>query len=198
MSEQVLALILFAVVATSSPGGATTLVTASGARFGYRRSLPLILGIALALATLVAVSGTSFATTIIAAPSLHLAAKGIGSIYLLWLAAKIGLAGPPAASKANSQQPIGFLGGAMLLLVNPKAWAMALAVASSFSQIAVHPTTLGFILATIFAVAACLSLSVWALAGSVVARTLSRAWHWHMFNWTMAVLLLASIVMFWV
>lgn len=48
------AFLLFALVATLSPGGATTVVTASGIQYGYIRSIPLILGIAVGLAMLAA------------------------------------------------------------------------------------------------------------------------------------------------
>jgi threonine/homoserine/homoserine lactone efflux protein len=53
MSELFLSLVMFALVATISPGGATTLATASGAKFGYKRSIPLMAGIAIGLASLV-------------------------------------------------------------------------------------------------------------------------------------------------
>jgi threonine/homoserine/homoserine lactone efflux protein len=59
-------LITFAMAATISPGGTTSLATASGLQFGYVRSLPLIFGIASALALLVAVSGTGLGTIILA------------------------------------------------------------------------------------------------------------------------------------
>ena len=44
-----LPLMLFVIVSTVTPGGATTLATASGAHFGYRRSLPMMAGIAATL-----------------------------------------------------------------------------------------------------------------------------------------------------
>ncbi|WP_299474483.1 LysE family translocator [uncultured Roseibium sp.] len=198
MLDQLWALVVFALIATGSPGGATTLATASGARFGYRRSIPLILGIAFALAGLVAVSGAGLATSLQAMPLLELGVKAVGSIYLLWLAAKVGLAGPPAPAQVDDEQPISLFRGAMLLTVNPKAWAMALGVASSFAELANEPLLLGGILALVFGLSALVSLTVWALAGGLIARCLSTDQHWHLFNGTMAVLLSASIIQFWV
>ncbi len=198
MPDQFWALVLFALIATGSPGGATTLATASGARFGYRRSVPLIAGIACALASLMAVSGTSLATTFKAIPSLELTVKAIGSIYLLWLAAKIGFAGPPAKTGFDRERPTKFLGGALLLVVNPKAWAMAVGVASSFSDLVSEPLVLGGLLALIFAVSACVSLTIWAMVGGIVSRALNEIWHWHLFNGVMAGLLIASILQLWV
>ncbi|MET7719061.1 hypothetical protein [Streptomyces sp. NPDC005407] len=71
--------LLFAVVATITPGGATTLVTASGAHFGFRRSVPLIAGIAIGLATLAAAAAAGLAGLLLAIPSLQLIVMGRGT-----------------------------------------------------------------------------------------------------------------------
>ena len=159
MTDPLVALVIFAFVSTASPGGATSLATASGAQFGFLRSLPFISGVAAALAILVAVSGTGLSAAILAVPSLEFGMKAIGSAYLLWLAFAILRAGPPNKPNVSDIKPIGFLGGTMLLVVNPKAWAMAVGVAGSFSSISDNPYALAGIFATVFAVAATLSLS---------------------------------------
>lgn len=197
MPDQFWALVVFALVATGSPGGATTLATASGARFGFRRTVPLIFGIAFALALLMAVSGTGLAATLKSNAFLELSVKAIGSVYLLWLAVRIGLAGPPKKTEVDTSRPTSLPGGAVLLLINPKAWAMAMGVASSFSDMVSEPIVLGAILAGTFVFAASFSLSVWALAGGVVARLFSFDWHWHVFNGLMAVLLAVTVIQFW-
>jgi threonine/homoserine/homoserine lactone efflux protein len=89
------ALAIFALVSTISPGGATTLATAPGARFGFRRSIPMMLGIASGLASMAVAVATGLAGLLLAKPSLQLAMKAIGSIYLLWLAWSLGRSGPP-------------------------------------------------------------------------------------------------------
>lgn len=197
MPDQLQALIIFALVATASPGGATTLATASGARFGFRRSLPLIFGIAGALACLVALSGTSLAAVLLAMPVLDMAARGIGSVYLLWLAIRIAGAGAPNSTGPEGARPMGPAGAGALLLVNPKAWAMALGVASSFSELAPDPLRLGSLLAAVFLASACLSLSLWVTAGRLLAKHLSTPMHWRLFNGFMAVLLAGSVVQLW-
>src|ERR1700712_5478934 len=130
--EPLLPLIAFAVISTLSPGGATTLATASGARFGFRRSVPLLAGIATGLALLGAIAAAGLAGLLLTAPSVQLAMKLAGSAYLLYLAWKIGRGGAPAPT-ADVKSPTSFAGGAGLLLVNPKGWAMALGAAASFS-----------------------------------------------------------------
>lgn len=77
MTDQFVALATFAFVSTASPGGATSLATASGAQFGFVSSLPLIGGIAVSLAFLVAVSGTGLSALILAAPALEIGMKTV-------------------------------------------------------------------------------------------------------------------------
>ncbi|MEM1078137.1 MAG: LysE family translocator [Pseudomonadota bacterium] len=197
MPEALPALVVFAFAATASPGGATALATASGARFGYRRSLPLILGVATALACLVALSGTGLSAALRNAPLLEWGIRTVGSAYLLWLAIRIGTAGAPSSRSLNGARPIGFFGAGALLLVNPKAWAMAVGVASSFSDLAAAPLRVGGTLAAVFLLAAGLSMSIWTLAGRLLAARLSRDWHWHLFNGVMAALLAVTVLQFW-
>ena len=123
MLQSILPLILFAFVATATPGIATTLSTASGAQFGFRRSVPLMIGSAAGLATVTGAAAAGLAGLLLAVPSLQLAMKVIGSLYLLWLALKIGRAGPPNLD-VTMARPNSFLGGAGIQWMNPKGWAM--------------------------------------------------------------------------
>ena len=69
LSTDYLPLLLFVIVSTVTPGGATTLATASGANFGLRRSLPLIGGVAAGLASLAAVAATGSGALVLAVSS---------------------------------------------------------------------------------------------------------------------------------
>jgi len=189
-------LILFVVVATLSPGGATTLATASGAQFGFRRSVPLVLGIAIGLASLAGASAAGLAGVLLAAPSLQIAMKAIGSVYLLWLAWNVGRSGPPNL-RSGKAIPSTLTGGACLLWLNPKGWAMALGAAASFATLADGPLKLAMLLGSAFGIAACVSLSSWCVAGALFARLLKTPAQWRLLNGVLGVLLAASIIPMW-
>src|SRR6185369_1550480 len=176
-----LPLILFAVVATGTPGMATMLATASGAQFGFRRSLPLLIGSACGLAGVAAASAAGLASLLLAVPSLQLAMKIAGSAYLLWLALKIGRNGAPKTETAM-QRPTRFMGGAGLQWVNPKGWAMTFGAAASFAALAQGPTQLAALLAMTFGVAALAMLCIWCLAGFLLARILRTERQWRILN----------------
>lgn len=191
-----LPLMLFVIVSTGTPGGATTLATASGAHFGYRRSLPMMAGIAAGLASMAAAAAAGLGSVLLALPALQLAMKVLGSFYLLWLAVRIGRGGKPGFDTAV-QRPQRFVSGVWMLWHNPKGWAMTLGAAASFAALASGPVTLGALLGVAFGVAAMASLSLWCCAGLLFARVLRTERQWRCVNAGLGLLLAASIVPMW-
>jgi threonine/homoserine/homoserine lactone efflux protein len=194
--SSILPLLLFVAVATVTPGGATTLATVSGARFGFMRSIPLMLGIALGLALLAAVAALGLGGLLLALPSLQTGVKALGSAYLLWLAWRIARSGPPNADEGPAR-PITLVNGVLLLWLNPKSWAMTVGAAASFALLASTPNRLAVLLGAAFGLAACVSLALWSALGVLLARLLRTPRHWRMLNIGMGVLLAASILPTW-
>lgn len=133
-TDSLLPLVLFAITSTITPGGATTLATTSGAQFGFRRTVPLMLGISAGLATLASIAGAGLSGLLMAEPLLQVAMKLAGTGYLLWLAWRIGWS-EPANLRTKMVTPLAFAGGVGLLLVNPKAWAMVTGAAASLASL---------------------------------------------------------------
>ena len=195
-AEALIPLVLFVAVSTVSPGGATTLATASGANFGFRRSLPLIGGIAAGLATMAAAAAAGLAGLLLAIPSLQLALKAAGSLYLLWLAWQLGRRGAPHRA-AGAARPSSFAAGVWMLWHNPKAWAMTVGAAASFAALADGPVRLGLLLFAAFGLGATLSLSLWCAAGLMLARLLRGDRQWRIVNAALGALLALSVVPIW-
>lgn len=202
---ELLPLIVFVGVSTLTPGGATTLATASGSHFGYRRSLPLISGIALGLSTMAASAAAGLGGIILALPSLQWGMKLLGTLYLLWLAWRIARSGPPRLSNTSQSkaaqpqeaQPTVFWAALGLIWANPKAWAMTLGAAASFATLAANPMHLGLLIGTAFGLVAMMSLSLWCVAGQLLARVLRTPLQWHAANGLLALALASSIVPMW-
>ncbi|MGF7130354.1 threonine/homoserine/homoserine lactone efflux protein [Paraburkholderia sp. EB58] len=196
MTSSILPLFLFVAVATVTPGGATTLATASGARFGFARSIPLMLGIATGLALLAAVAALGLASLLLAMPALQTAVKALGSAYLLWLAWRIARSGPPNAGH-GPVRPVTLVNGILLLWLNPKSWAMTVGAAASFALLADSPTRLAMLLGAAFGLAACGSLALWCALGALLARLFRTPHHWRILNFAMGALLAASVIPTW-
>ena len=196
MLPTLLSLLSFALIATISPGGATTLATASGAQFGLRRSLPLIAGIALGLGSLVGAVAAGLSTLLQAWPPLELWLRIGGSIYLLSLAAMIGRQGAPGR-RPGASAPFGLFSGLLLLWINPKAWAMAVATASTYSGLSRSPLVLALVAGVVFAAAAASSLTLWCSGGAWLTRLIKTESQWRAVNITLALLLAASVALMW-
>jgi threonine/homoserine/homoserine lactone efflux protein len=194
--DHLLPLILFAAVATVTPGGATTLATASGVHFGFRRSLPLLVGIAAGLATMAAAAAMGLAGLLLAMPALNFVMKAVGSLYLLWLAWRIGTSGPPRMA-GEMARPASFIAGVWLLWINPKGWAMTSGAALSFAALARDANELALVLGVTFGIAAVISLSLWCVAGQFLARLLKADWQWRAANMLLGLLLALSVLPMW-
>ena len=191
------ALILFALVTTITPGGATTLSTASGMNFGVRRSLPLIAGMVSGLATLVFCAGFGLTSLLNAVPALELGMRLSGSAYLLWLAWRIARSGGPGAAGAGDARPYSYVAGLLLVSVNPKAWAMAFGASAAFSGATADPLVTALIMALVFGVSGSSALTLWCWAGAQLARLLRTDRQWRLLNGALGLLLVVSIVPMW-
>ncbi len=120
--------VLFALVATLTPGPTNILMLGHGARFGLRATLPLVLGACLAAALIVLAVGLGLGEVLLRYPQIQRALSLLGALWLSWLAWTLwrGAAEPlaPAAGRAK----LGPCGAALLQAVNPKVWMMAVAV----------------------------------------------------------------------
>ena len=187
--DRLAALILFAVVATGTPGPNNLMVMASGANFGLRRTVPHIVGIALGIAVMLLAVGGGLAGLFEALPWLAGLLAALSLAYLLILAWKIATAAPPDPS-APPGRPLTVLQAAAFQWVNPKAWAMALTTVSVYVPASAAP------LAALVFAAVCLPIvALWCAAGRALGRMLRKPARLRAFNVTMAALLVLSPVL---
>lgn len=129
-----LSMLGFLWVAAITPGPNNMLLTASGANFGFLRSLWLLIGIMIGMQVMLLMVAFGIGGLILLYPSLHLVLKIGGSAYLLWLAWKIASAKyEKLDTETAPAAPMPFWQGGLLQLINPKAWLMALGAVASFS-----------------------------------------------------------------
>jgi threonine/homoserine/homoserine lactone efflux protein len=186
-----LALLGFAFVTSVTPGPNNMMLMASGANFGFRRTIPHMLGISLGHALMVFLVGLGLAGIIHAVPNILIGMKIASVLYMLWLAWKIAYSAAPGEGKAGAR-PFNFFQAAAFQWVNPKAWAMALGATSAYAPDASVRSYL--IVATIFACTNLPSVSVWAYTGQKLRAYLSSPARLRAFNWTMAGLLILSLI----
>ncbi|MEO9573045.1 MAG: LysE family translocator [Tateyamaria sp.] len=184
------ALAAFAFVSSITPGPNNLMLMASGANFGFRRTVPHMLGIGIGFSLMVMLVGAGLVQIFDAYPISHQVLK-VGSIlYLLYLAWKIANAAPVRKGE-DTGTPMTFLQAAAFQWVNPKAWSMALTAVTVYTP----DNTLAAIalVALVFGSINLPAVSTWTIVGQQMARFLTNTARLRAFNWTMAALLVASL-----
>ncbi|MBL4749135.1 MAG: LysE family translocator [Amylibacter sp.] len=188
--ELILPLMMFALVSSITPGPNNLMLLASGANFGFRRTLPHMLGISLGFAFMVFLVGLGLAQVFELYPVLKLALKVLAVAYMVYLAWKIANAAAPKAA-AEAGKPFTFLQAAAFQWVNPKAWAMALTAVTIYAPS--QEFTVIAVVAAVFAAVNLPSVTLWAVLGQQAQRILTNQRRLRVFNVTMALLLVASL-----
>jgi threonine/homoserine/homoserine lactone efflux protein len=186
-----MALVAFAVVTTITPGPNNLMLVASGVNFGFRRSIPHMMGINVGFPLMIGLVGLGLGQLFEAFPAIYTALKVAGVSYMLWLVWKIATAGPVEGG-GSSGSPLNFLQAASFQWVNPKAWIMAVTAIATYTAAANYHLTLLIVVAT-FAVAGWPSSTIWVGFGTALRRFLSDARYFRAVNITMALLLVASL-----
>ena len=189
--DLLLALIGFAFVTSVTPGPNNLMLMTSGANFGFRRTVPHMLGVALGFVFMAASVGLGLAGIFHAVPQAKTVLKVVSVAYMLWLAWKFAHAAPPEDAPEGAR-PMTFLQAAAFQWVNPKAWAMALGAISAYAPGETVAAVL--IVAVVFGAVNLPTVSSWVLAGQQMRRFLSTPARLRAFNWTMAGLLILSIL----
>ena len=171
-SDLLLALWLYALVSSITPGPNNLMLLASGVNFGFWRTVPHILGITLGHSFMVFVIGIGLAGAFQRWPVLQTVLTVVSVAYLLWLAWKIAHATPPEPGEAGGK-PLTPLQAAAFQWVNPKAWTMALGAITLYAP----GTDLRSVLlvVVVFASTNLPSVSLWAGMGTALRRVIDRA-----------------------
>lgn len=201
MWEFALAFVPFAFSTSITPGPNNIMLASSGATFGFLRTVEHLLGVVLGFSFMVLLLGLGLAELFKSDPRIHEIVRYLGAAYLLYLAWRIGGAAPPAGADGTkgAGKPLSFLEAALFQWVNPKAWSMAIGAISAFTTVGGEQTAEVATLAATFLAVGLVSSSAWTVLGVGIGQLVqSRPQLLRIFNLTMAALLVASIVPFFI
>ena len=185
------ALFTFALVTVITPGPNNLMLMASGANFGFRRTVPHMLGIALGMPFMVVLVGVGIMQVFDRFPQSYTILKVLSVLYLVYLAWKIANAAPPKQGEAQGT-PMTFLQAVAFQWVNPKAWTMVLSAVTLYAASRDLPAVL-WVAGTYLAVSS-ISTTSWTVLGQQVSRLLKNPGRLRLFNRAMALLLIATLI----
>jgi threonine/homoserine/homoserine lactone efflux protein len=184
------AFVTYSFVMSITPGPNNVMVTASGATFGFRRTVPHILGICAGFSVVLLAVCAGLDVLFTRWPDLQSVLRWGGAAYLVYLSWKILRAG--SSKEGHAPKPLSAWEAAVFQFLNPKAWMMTLTAAAMFL-----PRELGFLLACAYMVAIMAltnlpCITVWALFGSSLRGVLARPAGRAAFNVAMALALVVT------
>jgi threonine/homoserine/homoserine lactone efflux protein len=193
--QTLLGLIGFSVVSAGTPGPNNVLLWASGATFGFRRTIPHIAGTALGIGLMALAVAAGVGALVTALPGLTVVMKLAGSIYLFVLAYRIARSG--AADRSDIAEPLG-IGGAMAFqALNPKGWIFALGAVTAFRPPDLSPATGAILVAVTMMLVILPCAAAWALAGGALSRLLSGERAGRIVAVILALVVVASVAFVW-
>ena len=194
MEQNLQALLLFAIAGAFTPGPNNLMITASGANFGYWRSLPHVMGVTLGFPAMLIAMAFGLIQIFDTWPVLHKILRVAGAAYMVYLAFRI--ATSTTAGKAqNTPQPLSFVEAALFQWINPKAVFYALSALSIFTTPEGNFTEEITQLTIVTLLVSFSSITTWCLFGTAIGHLLKSQRAYRIFNWTMAATLIASIAL---
>lgn len=189
--ELLAALGVFAFVATITPGPNNLMLMASGANFGYLRTIPHMAGVVIGFSTMVFLVGVGLIGVFDSVPWSYTVLKVVSVVYLIYLSWKIATAAPPEDTSGEEGKPFTFLQAALFQWVNPKAWTIGLTAITVYAPS--RSLAAIVVLAAIFAAITLPCISLWTVIGQQLRSLLTNKLRLRVFNGLMAGLLIASL-----
>ena len=191
--ELILAVATYNFVMYVTPGPNNSILTTSGIKFGFIKSVPNIFGIptghGLQLALVCFGLGSLFTTF----PILLDILRYVGASYILYLAYKM-FGSLNITSTEEKPRPLKYYEAILFQFVNPKAWVICITAVSLF-----YPIKENLILGTLFMVIMSTivnipSISIWAFGGSVIRHYLTNHKLKMIIEWLLALLLIGTAI----
>ncbi|MBT5263193.1 MAG: LysE family translocator [Rhodospirillaceae bacterium] len=194
MVETLVLFVLAALPLMGSPGPATLSIAATSSVFGVVRTLPYMAGVVLGTSTVVLLIATGVTGLLFAIPGVLPILTGVALVYILYLAYKIGTA-PILTEEAGTRPAPSLLGGWLLAVANPKAFAAIGAVFASFVILPDRPVLDATVKSAAMFVIVVGVNGLWLILGAALSRVLRHPRTGRYINIGFAVLLVLSVAM---
>ena len=183
---------MFALMAAITPGPNNIMLAASGANYGFRRTLPHIIGVCFGFGCLVIAGGLGVGRFLETFPQFFSILKMLALLFLLYLVWKVGTASSPKLSPDG--KPMRFHTAALFQWVNPKGVTVVISAIAAYLETASSIWQALPVMVIVFVLVTIISACLWAFIGSSISDFLSNRHYRIAFNVTMAIALFLSML----
>mgnify|MGYP001475003336 FL=1 len=196
MYDQFLPLVLFGIATGFTPGPNNIMSSYSGFNFGFKKTIPLMLGVIFGWTTMLTVMASGLIIIFQKYIFLQSIIKVLGTIFLIYLAYKI------AFNSTNEteviKKPVNFLDTFLFQFINPKGVMVAMIAVSTFIDVQNNYLRDASIVIITYFFMAVFSVSSWCLLGKYLRKFATSKNFIKRFNYTMSFLLIVCVIMFYV
>ena len=196
MHPEIVSIALFWFVAAYTPGPNNVVASYSGFNFGIMKTIPHILGVTLGFTSLVLFLTIGLINVFKLFPIIQVIMKYLGTLFLIYLAYKI--ASSSASDETKKENPVKFIETFLFQYLNPKGVMVAIIVVSTYVELGenyINYATQVVILAFLFSST---SITLWTFIGKFLRKFATNEKFIKYFNYVMSVLLLLSIITFYI
>ena len=188
-------LILLLFVGNFTPGPNNIIASYSGFHFGFKKTIPHILGVTFGWPSLILAVNFGLVIIFIKFPIVQKILEVLGSLFLIYLAYT--LIKVKSIEENEVDKPMTFLTSYFFQFINPKGVVTAMIVVSQFIDSDENFLKETFIVLSFTLVSAFLSICTWTIFGKYLKLLLKNQLWISIFNYLMGILLLLTVVLFW-
>jgi threonine/homoserine/homoserine lactone efflux protein len=193
----VISVLTFAFTMAMTPGPNNALFLSSGLTFGYKATIPHIIGVIVGFPLMTLMVGLGLGQIFASYPIILTILKIISILYLLWMAYHMAnITGNANDDKNKQDRPLSFLQAVMFQWVNPKAWIMAISSISVFTTSIEYKYQQLLVVTFLYFIVGFVSTNFWTLGGVLLKKFINSAKTVRMINIILAIFMLVSVLPF--
>ena len=196
MHPEILSISLFWFVTAYTPGPNNVVASYSGFNFGIKKTIPHILGVTLGFTSLVLFLSIGLINVFKLFPIIQIVIRYLGTLFLIYLAYKIAFS--TSSNETQKENPVKFIETFLFQYLNPKGVTVAIIVVSTYVELGenyINYASQVVILALLFSST---SITLWTFIGKFLRKFATNEKFIKYFNYVMSVLLLLSIITFYI
>ena len=196
MHPEILSMALFWIVAAYTPGPNNVIASYSGFNFGIKKTLPHIFGVALGFTFLIFLLTIGLVNVFKIFPIIQVSLKYLGSLFLVYLAYKIYFS--KIDSEKKNENPVKFIETFLFQFLNPKGVLIGIIIVSTYVE---HGENyLKYATQVIFFafLVSLSSITFWTFVGKYLRKFATNEKFIKYFNCVMSLLLILSIITFYI
>jgi threonine/homoserine/homoserine lactone efflux protein len=196
MHPEILSIALFWFVTAYTPGPNNVVASYSGFNFGFKKTIPHILGVTLGFTSLILFLTIGLINVFKLFPIIQIVIRYLGTIFLIYLAYKI--ASSTKFDETKKENPVKFIETFLFQYLNPKGVMVGIIVVSTYVELGenyLNYATQIVALAFLFSLT---SITLWTFIGKFLRKFATNDKFIKYFNYAMSGLLLLSIITFYI